>query len=50
MPYRRLPNTDQARLRALQIAILQHQKDSNQNNVVVSHKIIQQAKIYLNNF
>jgi hypothetical protein len=49
MPYRRLPNTDQARLRALRSAI---QKTNNQDfaNQVVSFNTIYEAKTYLGVF
>lgn len=50
MPYRRLPNTDQARLRALRKAIEQHGKQSNVSDLVINYKLIQDAKIFLNNF
>ncbi len=50
MPYRRLPNTDQARLRALRIAIDEHQKLNDTNNFVLSYRLIQEAKVYLNQF
>ncbi len=50
MPYRRLPNTDQARLRALQVAIFQSRKDSDLNKVVVTPKLILHAETYLNKF
>ena len=46
MPYRRLPNTDQARLRALRTAILQDEK-KNFGDQVVSYKTIHEAKTYL---
>jgi len=49
MPYRRLPNTDQARLRALRTAILQDEKQ-NYGNQIVSYKTINEAKNYLNGF
>lgn len=49
MPYRRLPNTDQARLRALRTAI---QKSDNQDfaNQVIAFKTIHEAKTYLGVF
>ena len=49
MPYRRLPNTDQARLRALRTAIMQ---GDNQDfaDLVVSFKTILEAKSYLGIF
>jgi len=49
MPYRRLPNTDQARLRALRTAI---QQGDNQDfaDQVVSFKTIHEAKSYLGIF
>jgi hypothetical protein len=49
MPYRRLPNTDQARLRALRTAILQADKLSYGDQVVV-YKTIHEAKTYLSSF
>jgi hypothetical protein len=49
MPYRRLPNTDQARLRALRIAIQQAEKQ-NYGELVISYKTIHDAKTYLNIF
>lgn len=50
MPYRRLPNTDQARLRALRKAIEQHGKQANVSDLAINYKLIQDAKIFLNNF
>lgn len=49
MPYRRLPNTDQARLRALRQVV---RKAENQDftNQVVSYKIFHEAKTYLSLF
>jgi hypothetical protein len=49
MPYRRLPNTDQARLRALRTAILQ-EENRNYGDQVVSYKTIIEAKNYLGVF
>jgi len=49
MPYRRLPNTDQARLRALRTAILQADK-LNYGDQVVAYKTIHEAKTYLSGF
>jgi len=49
MPYRRLPNTDQARLRALRSAILQEDKQ-NYGDQIVSYKTIIEAKTYLSGF
>jgi len=49
MPYRRLPNTDQARLRALRSAILQEDKQ-NYGDQIVSYKTINEAKTYLSGF
>src|ERR1035437_9666709 len=49
MPYRRLPNTDQARLRALRTAILLEDK-LNYGDQVVLYKTIHEAKTYLNIF
>ncbi|MDP4238955.1 MAG: hypothetical protein Q8904_05720 [Bacteroidota bacterium] len=49
MPYRRLPNTDQARLRALRTAIQQSDKE-NYGDQTVSFKTINEAKNYLGGF
>lgn len=49
MPYRRLPNTDQARLRALRIAIQQSDKQ-NFGDLIVTYKTIHEAKTYLSIF
>jgi hypothetical protein len=49
MPYRRLPNTDQARLRALRTAIQQSDKQ-NYGDLVVPYRIIHEAKTYLSIF
>jgi len=49
MPYRRLPNTDQARLRALRTAIQQSDKQS-YGEQVVTYKVIHEAKTYLGGF
>lgn len=49
MPYRRLPNTDQARLRALRQAINQCEKFGAQY-IAISFKNLNEAKIFLNNF
>ena len=49
MPYRRLPNTDQARLRALRTAILQ-EENKNYGDQVISYKTILEAKNYLGVF
>ncbi len=49
MPYRRLPNTDQARLRALRTAIQQSDKE-NYGDQVVSYKTMNEAKNYLGGF
>lgn len=49
MPYRRLPNTDQARLRALRTAIQQADKLSYGDQVIV-YKTIHEAKTYLSGF
>lgn len=47
MPYRRLPNTDQARLKALKTAI---EKLENQNftHQIVPFKAVHEAKSFLN--
>ncbi len=49
MPYRRLPNTDQARLRALRIAIQQAEKQDFSDQIV-AFKTIHEAKSYLSIF
>ena len=49
MPYRRLPNTDQARLRALRTAIQMADKQ-NFGEQVVAYKTIHEAKTYLGIF
>ena len=49
MPYRRLPNTDQARLRALRTAILQADNQE-YGDQVVTFKTMIEAKNYLNGF
>jgi hypothetical protein len=49
MPYRRLPNTDQARLRALSIAIQQADRQ-NFGEQVIAYKTIHEAKTYLSIF
>jgi hypothetical protein len=49
MPYRRLPNTDQARLRALRTAIQQEDR-KNYGDQVVSYKTIHETKTFLGLF
>ncbi|MFV0391706.1 MAG: hypothetical protein ACK5KP_07480 [Paludibacteraceae bacterium] len=49
MPYRRLPNTDQARLRALQSAIMQGTQQI-YNEQVISFVTIHEAEVFLNLF
>ncbi|MFA5046670.1 MAG: hypothetical protein WC542_12160 [Paludibacter sp.] len=49
MPYRRLPNTDQARLRALRAAIQQADKQ-NFGEQVIAYKTLHEAKTYLSIF
>jgi len=49
MPYRRLPNTDQARLRAFRTAIQQADKQ-NFGEQVIAYKTIHEAKTYLSIF
>lgn len=49
MPYRRLPNTDQSRLRALRIAIEEEEKQAF-NTHVISYKTLHDAKTFLNIF
>jgi hypothetical protein len=46
MPYRRLPNTDQSRLRALRIAIQQEDK-LGYNNHIIAFKTVLDAKNFL---
>ena len=48
MPYRRLPNTDQSRLRALRIAV--EQADRQDYNQVISLKTLHEAQTYLTEF
>lgn len=49
MPYRRLPNTDQSRLRAFKTAI-EKTNDQDFNNQVISFATLHNAKSYLNIF
>ena len=49
MPYRRLPNTDQARLRALRTAVQQAEKQNFADQVIL-FKTIHEAKSYLSVF
>lgn len=49
MPYRRLPNTDQARLRALRTVIQQSDKQDFANQIV-SLKTLHEAKTFLSKF
>lgn len=49
MPYRRLPNTDQARLRALRTALQQAEKQNFGDQVIV-YKTLNEAKSYLGIF
>jgi len=49
MPYRRLPNTDQARLRALRTAV-QFSEKQNYAAQVINYKTILEARNYLNVF
>lgn len=49
MPYRRLPNTDQARLRALRTVIHQSEKQE-YGNQIVSYKTIHEALTFLSFF
>ena len=49
MPYRRLPNTDQARLRALRAAVQQAEKQNFADQVIL-FKTINEAKSYLSVF
>jgi hypothetical protein len=49
MPYRRLPNTDQARLRALRTAIHKAEKQSFDNQII-AFKTVHEAKSFLSIF
>ncbi len=49
MPYRRLPNTDQARLRALRTAV-QFSEKQNYSTQFINYKTILEARNYLNVF
>jgi hypothetical protein len=49
MPYRRLPNTDQSRLRALRTALLKEEKQGF-NNHIIAFKTILEAKNFLSQF
>lgn len=49
MPYRRLPNTDQARIRALENAITKDDIREN-NQLVISYKSIQEARNFVEVF
>ncbi|HRR62951.1 MAG TPA: hypothetical protein P5071_03830, partial [Paludibacteraceae bacterium] len=49
MPYRRLPNTDQARLKALKTAI-EKLEDQNFTHQIVPFKAVHEAKSFLNIF
>ena len=49
MPYRRLPNTDQARLRALQKAAEQSERCA-KDDMPISFKALHEAKMFLNDF
>lgn len=49
MPYRRLPNTDEARVRSLRRAIEQQEAD-NISRVTFSFKTLQEAKVFLLSF
>lgn len=49
MPYRRLPNTDQSRLRALRTAI-QKEDELGYNNHIIAFKTILEAKNFLSQF
>ena len=49
MPYRRLPNTDAARIKALKIAI-KKSNDTDFNNVKVSMKTLYKAKSAVGKF
>lgn len=50
MPYRRLPNTDQARIRALKKAIEKGERFNAYNNFVVSVKTLNEARNFLTRF
>lgn len=49
MPYRRLPNTDKARIRSMQCAIDMEYSET-KNNLAISYKIINEARSFLNKF
>ncbi len=49
MPYRRLPNTDQARLSALQLAV-QSAAEADYNAQVLDYKTVQEAQRFLTQF
>lgn len=49
MPYRRLPNTDQSRLRALRTAI-EKEDELGFNNQIITYKTILEAKNFLSHF
>lgn len=49
MPYRRLPNTDQARLRALRAAI-QSGREQSYNEQIISFSTVREAENFLNIF
>lgn len=50
MPYRRLPNTDQARIRALKKAIDKEESFNADNNSVISVKTLNEAQNFLTRF
>ena len=50
MPYRRLPNTDQARVRALRTAIAENERRVEKNDVMLPFGLVQDAKSFLNRF
>lgn len=50
MPYRRLPNTDQARVRALRAAIEENDRKIGETDFLLSFNLVNEAKEFLNNF
>lgn len=50
MPYRRLPNTDQARVRALRNAIMENESRIDAGDFRLPYPLINEAKNYLSDF
>lgn len=50
MPYRRLPNTDQARIRALKSAVLHSDAQRNVDDLPISLKTLGEARMFLSKF